>query len=108
MRAVADLDGRALGRAHVPHDVLGAEAVADGGDPGVALFLEVGEGLRDDGVDVGDGVRVVARAAVLEPAEEVEVVGAVDGELVAVEEVGDDGVVAWEGVSGERVREGKG
>lgn len=79
---------------------LGTEAVAEGTNLGEALVLEVLEGELDDGVDGFLGVGVLAVGALGQPLHEVEVGGAVEGEGVLVEEVGDDGVVA---VGGELV-----
>lgn len=94
MRAVADANGGAPLLAHEAHDVLGTEAVAGTGNLGEALLLEVVEGLFHDRVDGLRDVRVVARGAVVEPLAKVKVLGTVERERVAVEDVGDDGVVS--------------
>lgn len=62
------------------------------------LLLEVLDAHLDNGVDVVRGVGVVAGATLCEPAHEVEVGVAVEGERVAVEDVNDQGQVAVGGV----------
>jgi hypothetical protein len=80
---------------------LGTEAVSDSAELLDALLaLEELDGLNDDGVDVLGGVGVVAGGALGEPAHEVEVVRAVEGQGVTVEGVDDQGQVA---VGGELV-----
>ena len=79
---------------------LGAETIADRADGLAAqLALHVLEDLLDDGVDLFGRV-ARAFAAVLQPVHDVEALGAVQGDGVAVEEVGHDDEVA---VGGELV-----
>lgn len=73
---------------------LGAEAVADSTNVLDAHVADGLDGLDDDGVNSLLGVRVVAAAAVRDPLAQLEALGAVERDGVAVEEVDDDGQVA--------------
>lgn len=70
---------------------LGTEAIPKGTDLGEALFLEVLQARLDDRVDSLLGVRVIAIGALGEPLHDIRRRGA--GELVAVEDIDDDGVI---------------
>lgn len=102
---VADnvLDRRRSGRQHSRQRInserdddgaayLGTEAVPKGTDFGEALVLEVLQARLDDGVDSLLGVRVVAIGALSEPLHDIRRRGV--GELVAVEDIDDDGVIS--------------
>lgn len=91
-RRVREIAGVELAVLQEAGDVLGAEAVSDAAQ---ALDAELALKLLDDGVD--EGVELL-RGVVLEPARQVEALGDVDGDGVAVEEVGDDDEVAVGGV----------
>lgn len=71
---------------------LGTEAVPEGTDLGEALFLQVLQARLHDGVDSLLGVRVVAVGALCEPLHDIRRWRV--GELVAVEDIDDDGVIA--------------
>lgn len=58
------------------------------------LVLQVLDGVNDNRVDLLLGVRVLAVAALSEPLEDVEALGARQGQLVAVKEVDNQGGVA--------------
>lgn len=78
----------------VPTDVLGTEAVAYGSKfLDLMLLLEVCDGCFDDGVNGFRGVGVVAVAALGQPGNEVEAIGPVQGERVALEGVDDESQV---------------
>lgn len=64
------------------------------------LLLEILDGVDDDGIDLLLAVGVVAVAASCEPLHDVEALGKGEGQLVAVEEIDDQGGVA---VGGELV-----
>lgn len=77
---------------------LGAEAVSQSTNlGGTVLLLQGLDGGLDDGIDGLLGMGVVSIAALGHPAHEVEVVGAVKRERVAVEDVENQGEVALGG-----------
>ena len=98
MCSVSNIDALALGQE--ARDVLAAKAVSDGTDLLRALLLHVRQRLLDDRVDLVGQVALALRAALLQPSHDVEVLGAVELDGVALEEIGHDDEVA---VGGELV-----
>jgi hypothetical protein len=96
--SVSDIDALALGQE--ASDVLAAKAVSDGTDLLRALLLHVCQRLLDNRVDLVGQVALALRAALLQPGHDVEVLGAVELDGVALEEIGHDDEVA---VGGELV-----
>jgi len=96
--SVSNIDALALGQE--ARDVLAAKAVSDGTDLLRALLLHVRQRLLDDRVDLVGQVALALRAALLQPSHDVEVLGAVELDGVALEEIGHDDEVA---VGGELV-----
>lgn len=73
---------------------LGTKAVAQRTNLCETLLLQVLKSLLDNGVDSLLGVGVLAVTALAEPLHDVEAVGAVQRQWVAVEDVDNEGVVA--------------
>ena len=96
--SVSDVNALALGQE--ASNVLAAKAVSDGTNLLRALLFHVRQSLLDNRVDLVGKVALALRATLLQPSHDVEILGAVELDGVALEEIGHDDEVA---VGGELV-----
>jgi len=85
---------------HKAADIFGTETISDGSNLGVSGILKVLDGSGDYWVNFLEGVRIVSFSPLGEPGHEVKVSSSVQRDWVAIEKIGQYGVIA---ISGELI-----
>jgi hypothetical protein len=77
-----------------PNHILGPKTIPDSTNPLIALLLQILNTLLHNRIHEFPRMAIIPARPLRQPSHQIEAIGAVEGQLVAIEEIGDEGVVA--------------